>query len=370
MNQDIYYMQQAINLSKKGKYTTPPNPNVGCIIIKNKKIIGVGWHQYAGCEHAEIIALKEAGQEAKGAIMYVTLEPCIHFGLTPPCCKEIIKSKISQVIIGSLDPNPIVSGKGVTILKKHGIQVKIGILNNKIESINKGFFKRMKTGIPYIKLKLGISLDGRIATQTGESKWITSENSRNDVQLFRAQSCAILSSSNTIISDNPYLTVRNKNIKKKNKKDILKNSQPLKIIIDSRNLVQKHHNCIINTGKIILARIKNDNQIWPKNVEQVIFPKSTIYKDKIDIKSIFYYLGKKNINNVWVETGGTLSGILLSNYLIDELIIYIAPILLGENAKPMCILNNITTLSESLKFSIIKIDMINSDIRIIMKPKK
>ncbi|CAL4323930.1 Riboflavin biosynthesis protein RibD [Buchnera aphidicola (Thelaxes suberi)] len=369
MEKDFYFMEKAILLSKKGEFTTSPNPNVGCIIVNKKKIVGKGWHQYAGSDHAEIIALKEAGNKAIHATMYITLEPCTHFGLTPPCCEKIIQSKIYKVVIGSIDPNPHVSGKGIILLQKQGIKVVVGVLEQKIKKINCGFFKRMQKNIPFIRLKLGISLDGKIATKKGESKWITSKESRENVQYFRAKSCAILTSYKTVLLDNPLLTIRKHFFYEKKINNYHKKKQPYKIIIDNKNLVQLEHKCINPNGKVILIKTKKDKKIWPKHVSQHFCP-SKEKKNQIDLKKMLYFLGNKKINNILVESGGVLSGMMLQLNLVDELIIYIAPIIIGNEGKSMCVLNNIVHLSESLHFSIVKTDFFGPDIRIIMQPKK
>ncbi|XRX42995.1 MAG: bifunctional diaminohydroxyphosphoribosylaminopyrimidine deaminase/5-amino-6-(5-phosphoribosylamino)uracil reductase RibD [Buchnera aphidicola (Tetraneura sorini)] len=361
MINDIFYMKKAIKLAKNGFFTTPPNPNVGCIIINQKKIIGFGWHQKTGEHHAEIFALNMAKNETCGSTMYVTLEPCSHQGLTPPCCKKIVESGIKKVIIATLDPNPKVSGNGVKYLKNHGVLVKNGILEKEAIDINIGFFKRMKTGKPWIQLKLGMSIDGRTALNNGESKWITCKKSREDVYNFRAQSQVILTTSKTILLDNPLFNVNQKNKNKKTKKPIL-------VIIDNKNKIKPNHYSIINNKKKIwIIRLKKDKEKWPKHVKQIIFEK---FKKKINIKKLLEYFGKKNINVVWIESGPCLAGYFLEKKLIDELILYTSPKILGQTAKPLFELNNpIKNVNKEQDFIFHKIELIASDLKIILRKK-
>ncbi|BBI01352.1 riboflavin biosynthesis protein [Buchnera aphidicola (Nipponaphis monzeni)] len=362
-------MKKAIELAKKGEFTTAPNPNVGCIIVNNNEIVGQGWHCQTGKEHAEIIALNMAGSKAIGSTMYVTLEPCSNFGHTPPCFNIIKKSGITKIVIATQDPNPLNSGKSISFLANSNIQVKINILANESKKINKGFFKRMETGLPFVQLKLGASIDGRTATVHGHSKWITSIQSRKDVQYYRAKSSAILSSSNTILNDNPYLTVRLEEIDKtvmlqKEIKNTFK--QPIRIIIDSQNKIKNNYNCINQQGNVFLIRTKKDCHKWPANVQQIIV-KAT--NKKIDLKNLFLLLGTYQINNIWVEAGPTLSGLLIEKKIIDELIIYISPKILGHTSKPLFIIEKTLKLPPNfIKLSFTDVRKIGPDIRITIKP--
>ena len=365
--QDIFYMKKAIQLAKLGEFTTAPNPNVGCVIVKNNIIIGQGWHKKKGGAHAEIHALSMAKNNAKGATAYVTLEPCSHFGLTSPCCLELIKAGIFRVVVSIIDPNPKVSGKGIAWLRQEGILVKIGIMSEEAQDLNQGFLKRMKTGLPWIQLKLGISIDGRSALKNGISKWITSPESRKDVQYFRKKSAVILSTSKTILIDNPLLNTRYNNneyiISDSNKKD----KQPIRVIIDSKNKVQPFHKCITGIGTTWLARLKKDENIWPKNVKQIIIP---AYKNKINLINLFSFLGNHEINNIWIEAGAVLSGSLIQLNMIDELILYIAPKLLGHHAKPLCILENYLDFKTIPTFTLKDITKIGTDVRLILTLNK
>ncbi|XBC38073.1 MAG: bifunctional diaminohydroxyphosphoribosylaminopyrimidine deaminase/5-amino-6-(5-phosphoribosylamino)uracil reductase RibD [Buchnera aphidicola (Floraphis choui)] len=366
---DIFYMEEAIKIAKKGILTTSPNPNVGCIIVKNNIIIGTGWHKKPGQPHAEIYALKKAGKQAKGSTAYITLEPCSHFGKTSPCCIELTNSGISRVVISSVDPNPKVSGKGIDWLKKNGIIVKIGVISNQSKNINKGFFQRMQTGIPWVQLKLASSTDGRTALKNGLSKWITSYESRQDVQNYRKKSDAIISSSKSIIEDDSLLTVRitqkNKFIKlNSNKQNQTK--QPLRVIVDNKNRMNPLHRCIKEPGKILLIRSKPDNNNWPDNVEQIILNNN---ESKVNLIHLLKLLGKREINQVLIESGASLSGSFLKLNIVNELIIYISPKLLGHYAKPLFILENYKQLSLVPQFNFKKVIRIGQDIKLILAKK-
>ncbi|XBC43213.1 MAG: bifunctional diaminohydroxyphosphoribosylaminopyrimidine deaminase/5-amino-6-(5-phosphoribosylamino)uracil reductase RibD [Buchnera aphidicola (Meitanaphis flavogallis)] len=366
---DIFYMNKAIQIAKKGILTTSPNPNVGCIIVKNNIILGKGWHKKTGQPHAEIYALKQAGIKAKGATAYITLEPCSHFGHTPPCCIELIKSGISRVVISTIDPNPKVSGNGIKWLKKKGIIVKVGVIPNKSEDINKGFFQRMRTGIPWIQLKLASSIDGRTALYNGLSKWITSYKSRQDVHIHRRLSDAIISSSSSVITDNALLTVRQTSIKKENNIDWNnknKIQQPLRVIIDSKNRITPLHKCIKEPGNILLIRLTPDNKCWPNHVEQVILKNK---KNNINLMHLIKLLGKRQINKIWIESGASLSGSFLKLNIINEIIIYIAPKLLGHYAKPLFILDKYEKLSWVPRFNFKNITKIGQDIKLTLTKK-
>ncbi|XBC37559.1 MAG: bifunctional diaminohydroxyphosphoribosylaminopyrimidine deaminase/5-amino-6-(5-phosphoribosylamino)uracil reductase RibD [Buchnera aphidicola (Meitanaphis elongallis)] len=366
---DIFYMKKAIKIARQGILTTSPNPNVGCIIVKNNTIIGTGWHKKSGKPHAEIYALKQAGKKAKGATAYITLEPCSHIGKTPPCCIELIKSGVSRVVISTIDPNPRVSGKGIKWLKKEGIVVTVGVISKKSENINKGFFQRMRTGIPWIRLKLASSIDGRTALNNGLSKWITSYESRQDVQTYRKKSDAIISSSSSIITDNSLLTVRKQPIQKLSKKILHSQNdikQPLRVIIDSKNRITPSHKCIKEPGKTLLIRLQNDNKDWPKNVEQIVLNNT---QSKINLIELLKFLGKREINTVLVESGASLSGAFLKLNVINEIIIYIAPKLLGHYAKPLFILKNYQKLSLVPKFHFKNIIKIGKDIKLTLVKK-
>lgn len=368
---DEMYLTRALRLAKKGRFTTMPNPNVGCVIVRNHQIVGEGYHIRAGGAHAEIHALRIAGNFSKGATAYITLEPCSHYGRTPPCTTALINAGIKRVVVAMLDPNTYASGRGVNILRKAGIEVQYNLMLSEAESINRGFLKRARIGLPWIQLKLASSLDGRTAMSSGESKWITSIQSRQDVQLFRAESDAILSTANTVLIDNPRLNVRWSFLPKKIK-NIYKNSQirqPLRIIIDSDNRVLPTHRLMQCEGKILLVRLKKDSRSWPSFVEQLLLPSIHSHgNDYINLMKLMQNLACREINNIWVEAGATFSGILLNIGLVDEIVLYQAMKFLGSNARPLCWLPKIQYLKDIKSFKLLSIRNIGPDIRLILIP--
>ncbi|XZR52806.1 MAG: bifunctional diaminohydroxyphosphoribosylaminopyrimidine deaminase/5-amino-6-(5-phosphoribosylamino)uracil reductase RibD [Enterobacteriaceae bacterium] len=363
---DKLYINRAFQLSYLGNLTTMPNPSVGCIIVKKKKIIGEGIHIFSGGPHAEINALRDSKKSVKNSTIYITLEPCTIYGFTPPCVKAIIYSGIKRVVIAKKDPNPKISGNGFKILKKAGLKVsyiKINCNNNN----NRGFFKRMITGLPYIKLKCGISLDGKTALLSGLSKWITSINSRIDVQKLRINSSAIISTSNTVLFDNPSFIIHSKYINKlfKNSYPFKNLRQPIIIIIDSKNRVKPKHKIIQKKREIFLIRLKKDNKIWPNNIHQIIFYK----KKKINLKYLILYLGKIKINDVLIESGSKFSGLLLKLKLIDELILYISTKVLGNKSLSLFRLPKFKKILNKNYFFFKNIKKIGNDLKIILKKK-
>ena len=336
-------MALALKLSKLGQAGVGANPMVGCVISRDDKIIAKDYHHQYGQEHAEINALNQIGHKAENCKLYVTLEPCSHHGKTPPCINAIIKAGIKKVYVATLDPNPLVSGSGVKLMKENGIDVEIGLLENNAIEVNRGFFKRMKTGLPFITSKIAMSLDGRVAMRSGESKWITSEASRADVQILRSQNQAILTGSGTILNDNPMLTVRNKKLQ----------SKPLRVIIDSSNsITDKSLNIFSSDSETLILNPTN----------------SKILKNgKIDLKSALIKLGEIGINNVLLESGSGLNGAMMESSLIDEFIIYTAPVILGSDAQAMMELP-FKKMSEKISLNILELTQVANDLKIRAKP--
>ena len=340
---DTECMALALKLSKLGQGGVGANPMVGCVISSDDKIIAKDYHHQYGQEHAEVNALNQIGHKAENCKLYVTLEPCSHHGKTPPCINAIIKSGIKKVYVATLDPNPLVSGSGVKLMKENGIDVEIGLLENNAIEVNRGFFKRMKTGLPFITSKIAMSLDGRVAMRSGESKWITSEASRADVQILRSQNQAILTGSGTILNDNPMLTVRNKKLQ----------SKPLRVIIDSSNsITDKSLNIFSSDSETLILNPTN----------------SKILKNgKIDLKSALIKLGEMGINNVLLESGSGLNGAMMESSLIDEFIIYTAPVILGSDAQAMMELP-FKKMSEKISLNILELTQVANDLKIRAKP--
>ncbi|MBA6252374.1 bifunctional diaminohydroxyphosphoribosylaminopyrimidine deaminase/5-amino-6-(5-phosphoribosylamino)uracil reductase RibD [Colwellia sp. MB3u-55] len=369
--EDYRFMQRAIMLAKQGHFTTSPNPRVGCVLVKGGEIVGEGFHQKAGEGHAEVNALAMAGKNAQGATAYVTLEPCSHYGLTPPCAKGLILAGIKHVIAAMVDPNPKVAGNGLKMLAQAGISSQHGLLREVAEDLNVGFIKQMTTGFPYVRCKLAASLDGKTAMKNGESKWITSPQARQDVQRLRAQSCAIISGADSILTDNAKMTVRWSELGE------LKDSyqeedvrQPIRVIIDTKNRLTPNLALFNEPSPIILIRrtIENIHQ-WPHFVKQVALPvvNTLANEQQIDLPALLQYLAKLNLNDVLIESGARLAGAFIEQNLVDELILYQAPKLMGADSKSLVNMTSIESLSQAKELNIIDLRMIGKDIRITAK---
>ncbi|MEH8615364.1 bifunctional diaminohydroxyphosphoribosylaminopyrimidine deaminase/5-amino-6-(5-phosphoribosylamino)uracil reductase RibD [Klebsiella pneumoniae] len=359
--QDEMYMARALKLTARGRFTTHPNPNVGCVIVKDGEIVGEGFHYRAGEPHAEVHALRMAGEKARGATAYVTLEPCSHHGRTPPCCDALIAAGVSRVVAAMQDPNPQVAGRGLYRLQQAGIEVSHGLMMNEAEALNKGFLKRMRTGFPWVQLKLGASLDGRTAMASGESQWITSPQARRDVQRLRAQSHAILTSSATVLADDPALTVRWQELSADTQALYPEENlrQPLRVVIDSQNRVTPEHRIVQQAGETLFARLRADERQWPESARTLLVPE---HNGHLDLVLLMMLLGKQQINSVWVEAGATLAGALLQAGLVDELIVYIAPKLLGNAARGLCALPGLEELSQAPHFKFNEIRQVGPDV--------
>ena len=343
-HQDSQCMALALKLSMKGRSTVGANPMVGCVITRDGKIIAQDYHQEYGKAHAEVNALNQIKLQAKDTIMYVTLEPCSHYGKTPPCTKSIIKSGVKKVIVAMLDPNPLSCGKGADLLKDAGIEVDVGLLENEARELNRGFVKRMLTGLPFVTSKIAMSLDGKTAMSSGESKWITSEQSRNDVQKLRCNNQAIMTGSGTVIKDNPSLTVRLDDSK----------ISPLRVVIDSGDKITNQELNIFSSDASTLVLNSNNS--------------SVLSNGKIDLKAVLIKLGEMGINNLLVEAGSGLNGAMLDAGLIDEYIIYTAPIILGSDAQSMFQIP-LTKMTEKIYLDIVEIRNIGEDIKIKAIPR-
>tara|TARA_Y100000590_G_scaffold169037_2_gene193612 strand:+ start:29198 stop:30304 length:1107 start_codon:yes stop_codon:yes gene_type:complete len=362
---DNYFIKETFKLAKKGEYIADPNPMVGAVLVKNNKIISSGYHKGPGNFHAEYIAIKKAGKHSMGSTLYVNLEPCCHFGRTPPCSDYIIKNKIKRVVISTIDPNPLISGKSIKQLKKNGIEVTVGIFENEAKKINAGFFTKFNFRRPYIVAKSAISLDGKISTVDSKSRWITSKESRQDVHIERAKCSAILTTSSTVLADDPKLNVRGKEICKKI------NSQPYLVLLDTNLRISNNHlifknmkrNIIIFTCKNITSRIINK---YKKNVQLFKVKKS---QNGVDLTKTFQILADLNIHKLLVESGNILISSLLNKSYIDEFILYVAPKIFGNNAKTFSGINNINKLSDKIEFDIDDIQHIKSDIKLKLKRK-
>lgn len=364
---DEKYMARAFELARRGRFTTTPNPNVGCVIVRDGEIVGEGYHLRAGEPHAEVHALRMAGDRAKGATAYVTLEPCSHHGRTPPCADALVAAGVSRVVASMQDPNPEVAGRGLYRLKQEGIDVTHGLMHSEAEAVNLGFLKRMRTGFPYVQLKMAASLDGRTAMASGESQWITSAAARADVQRFRAQSSAILSSSATVLADDPSLNVRWSELDSDTQSLYPQENlrQPLRIVIDSQNRVTPQHKLVNQPGETWLARLQADTQAWPESTQQWVVPGRN---NRIDLVLMMMVLAKRQVNSIWVEAGAELAGALLQAGLVDELVVYMAPKLLGENGRALCVLPGLQSLSNAPQFTLSDVRQVGPDLRLRLKP--
>ncbi|MCF2857955.1 bifunctional diaminohydroxyphosphoribosylaminopyrimidine deaminase/5-amino-6-(5-phosphoribosylamino)uracil reductase RibD [Pseudoalteromonas sp. SMS1] len=360
---DHDYMNMAISLAKRGFNTTTPNPNVGCVIVKDDKVVGQGFHIQAGGPHAEVFALREAGACARGATAYVTLEPCSHYGRTPPCAKGLIDAGISKVICAMVDPNPEVAGNGLKMLQEAGVEVASGLLEQAARSLNKGFLKRMEFGVPYVIAKLAASLDGKTALQNGKSKWITGPQARRDVQTYRAQSCAILSGADTVLTDDARLNVRQEVLSADS--NTLENNdirQPIRVIIDTQNRLTPTLSLFECHSDIIILRSELDKvHNWPHFVEQVCLPTAN---SKLDLNAVMQFLASRNINLVWLEAGATLCGVMHEQGLIDEYIVYLAPKIIGEGGKGLFQSHVLTEMGQISELQFTDCTQIGTDIRI------
>jgi len=362
-------MAQALRLAERGLWTTDPNPRVGCVIVQAGEIVGEGWHEVAGGPHAEIHALKMAKDQAKGATCYVTLEPCCHHGRTPPCTEALIKAGVTRVVIAVPDPNPLVSGKGIEQLLKAGIIVNTGILSSEAESLNAGFLMRMRHNRPYVRCKMAMSLDGRTAMSSGESRWITSKDARVDVQALRARSSAILTGAGTVLADNPLLTVRPEELPSyPPKPPVIR--QPLRVIVDSHLSTPPTARLLSLPGKTIIFTASQTEAITTmleKAGAQVIYLPSR--DSQIDLHAMCQKLAKDyEVNELLMETGATLAGCMLRSHLIDEIIIYLAPKLMGNQARGLFNLPHIESLNQHLALEILEIRAIGCDWRITARP--
>ena len=338
---DATFMTLAIQLAQRGLYTTRPNPRVGCVITKNHKIIAEGFHETPGEAHAEINALRQLDhpREAKGATAYVTLEPCCHTGKTPPCTEALINAGISRLVYGMQDPNPLVAGKGLQRLRAAGIALEGPLLENECRALNPGFIKRMQTGLPYVRCKLAMSLDGRTAMQNGESQWITGEAAREDVQNLRAQSCAIITGIGTVLQDDPALTVRSPQLPAS-----ARLRQPLRVILDRQQRLPRDARLLSEPGETLVLH-QSDN-----------------------LRAVLQQLGDRHCNEVLIEAGSTLAGAFVQQGLVDELIIYMAPTLLGSDARPLLQLP-LATMKQQIPLVISDIKPVGQDWRITARTR-
>ncbi len=358
-------MLRALELAALGQFTTSPNPNVGSVIVKDGHIIGEGYHQQAGGPHAEVFALRQAGDAARGATAYVTLEPCSHFGRTPPCANALIAAGIKRVVVAMLDPNPLVAGKGIALLEQAGIEVLVGLFAAEARAINLGFLSRMERQRPFCRLKIATSLDGRIALANGQSQWLTGELARQDVQRHRASACVIISSAETVLIDNARLNVRAADITPLANGEL---RQPLRVILDRRARLTGAEPLFQTGGKVIVIYSDKLSQLPQLSAAQVPVEQWQVAENSeglLSIKCIMQHLAGLPLNTLWIEAGATLSSAWYNSGFVDELMVYQAPMLLGADARAMLQLPRLDELNAAPRFQWREVTMLGQDLRLI-----
>lgn len=353
---DLFWMRRAIELARLGQYSTKPNPNVGCVIVKDAQLLGEGHHPRAGQPHAEVFALRQAGEQARGATAYVTLEPCAHYGRTPPCAKALVDAGVVKVVVACPDPNPLVAGKGIQILKDAGIQVDVGVAEAEARQLNLGFLKAMATGMPYVRLKVASSLDGRTAMASGESKWITGTAARTDVQHWRAISAAVLTGIDTVLADDCLLNVRH-----------------LAGVDDTHSVVQPKRIILDRQGRLplsaqILQQPETVMVMGPYRAELAAL--GVIQLEPQPLATLLAQLVQQHqIYDVLVEAGATLSTAFLQEGWVDEVISYVAPTLLGRSARTM-FNAEFEQMAEQLRFKLYDVTQLGDDVRLRLIPSQ
>ena len=356
---DERYMALALQLARKGIYTTHPNPVVGCVIVKQGNIVGRGWHESAGQAHAEVNALRQAGKSAAGATLYVTLEPCSHQGKTPPCVKAIIKAAISRVVIAIEDPDPRVNRSGISALQHAGIAVTLGIGRAQATYLNRAFLKRVTSGMPWVTLKIATSLDGKTAMADGESQWITSQSARQDAHKLRAAASAILTGVGTILRDDPNMTARLSGLQR----------QPLRIILDTHLSTPVNAKILRGAGTVLVVTANSEDEaaiaLRQQSAVEIINCR-TAY-GRIDLHQLMHELGRREMNSILLEAGSRLSGSMLEQGLVDEIVVYMAPDLLGGDARDMFKIPRLEHIADKLKLEYKEVIRVGRDLKLTLE---
>jgi diaminohydroxyphosphoribosylaminopyrimidine deaminase/5-amino-6-(5-phosphoribosylamino)uracil reductase len=354
---DREFMRQALDLAARGLYTTTPNPRVGCVIVKDGAAVGTGWHEKAGMPHAEVLALKAAGERARGATLYVNLEPCSHHGRTPPCVDAVIAAGIKRVVAAMQDPNPKIAGSGFAKLRAAGVEVESGLMEEEARELNIGFVARMTRGRPWVRMKIAASLDGRTALANGKSQWITGEAARADGHRWRARACAILTGHGTVRDDDPQLNVRGVETPR----------QPLKIVVDSRFETPLSAR-LLKDGKTLVAGAVNETKriegLRSAGADTVIIPND---RGKVELFKLMEELASRELNEIHVEGGAKLNGSLLQAGVVDELLVYLAPSVIGNSGRGMFDLPELTELSRIKGLEIRALERVGEDIRVLAR---
>jgi len=349
-------MARALKLAARGLYTTTPNPRVGCVLVKDGAVVGEGWHERAGEAHAEARALEAAGGAARGATAYVTLEPCSHHGRTPPCADALVAAGVTRVVCAMQDPNPLVAGAGLAALKAAGIEVEAGLLEAEARVLNIGFVSRMTRGRPWLRMKIAASLDGRTALANGDSQWITGEAARRDGHKWRARACAILTGIGTVRKDDPQLNVRG----------VRTSRQPQRIVVDSR-LETPVSARVVAPGTLVATAVNDAERaaaLSERGAEVIMLADA---QSGVDLQALIQELVRRGLNEVHVEAGSALNGSLLEAGLVDELLIYFAPLVLGDSARGMFALQALETLQGARRFRLSEVRRVGEDVRVIAR---
>ena len=350
---DHDFMARALLLAERGLFTTTPNPRVGCVIAKDGEVVGEGWHRRAGEPHAEVVALAEAAGRARGATVYVTLEPCSHFGRTPPCVDALLEARVARVVAAMEDPNPRVNGRGLARLREAGVDVRCGLLRQEAEALNVGFVARMTRGTPWLRMKVAMSLDARTALPGGESRWITAEAARRDGHAWRARACTILTGIGTVRDDDPRLDVRLVDTPR----------LPPKVLVDARLAVDLEAKVLRGAPLLVATAVDNPakvQELRDRGAEVVQLPDA---QGKVDLAALLRLLGERGVNELHVEAGHRLNGSLLQAGLVDELLLYVAPSLLGE-ALPFAAMPPVATLADAVRWHFVDATPVGDDLRV------
>ena len=362
-------MARALQLARLGLATTHPNPRVGCVLVQAGAIVGEGFHRRAGGAHAEVEALRDAGERARGATAFVTLEPCCHHGRTPPCTSALLAAGVSRVVAAMRDPNPAVAGRGLAELEAAGVQVMHGVMQDEAEELNRGFVTRMREGRPCIRVKLGMSLDGRTAMASGESQWITGRHARRDVQKLRAGSAAVLTGIGTVLADDPALTVRAGELAGWWALADEPPRQPLRVVVDSSLRMPPTARLLSQPGPVLIATCSDEQathaHLRALGAEVTVLPAAA--DGRVDLAALAADLARREINEVLVEAGGTLAGALIVAGLVHELVLYVAPGLLGDEARGFLHLPGLRQLAERVQLHIEDVRMVGQDIRLLAR---
>lgn len=365
---DVAHMRQALALAAKGLFTTTPNPRVGCVVVQDGEVVGTGWHARAGGPHAETLALQAAGDRARGATAYVTLEPCAHIGRTGPCTEALIKAGISMVVAATEDPNPLVGGRGLERLRSAGLMVRVGLLADQAQALNRGFFKRMRTGLPWLRIKSASSLDGRTALPTGASKWITDAACRADGHAWRARSCAVLTGMGTFERDRPLLTVR----------EVETDRQPLRVVLDGRFVVDPDAPFFNGPGAVVLI---GAGSVTPSAADRLarleargarVASLPGVSGDttgrRLDLTAVMRWLADEGCNEIQLEAGARLTGAFLREKLVDEWLLYQAPILLGPGLGLVEPTDPVSQPDEAPRWQLDEMSRVGDGLRLLLRP--